>query len=273
MVLRLAFSVAVHTEPRILIVDEALAVGDAAFRQRCMRRIHDLRAAGVTILFVSHDTGDVKALCERCLWLDRGLVRGLGEADEVVARYLATTVASHQKPGPATAPAPPLVSEAIPGAIPEAIPTPLAGTHRYGNRAAEVIACSRPAPDAASDVFLRLRVRALDHVAAPILGFLVRNAKGETIFGTNSARENHPLPALRPGEEHSVDFLLDMPRLAPGPYTISAAVSNGAIDKFEVCDYIEDALAFTVEPHARPVEGYLELPCRAVVIHRHAPDS
>ena len=92
MVLRLAFAVAAHSDPRILIVDEALAVGDVAFRQRCMRRIHELRAQGVTILFVSHDTGDVKALCERCLWLEKGVVRALGEADSVVARYLAATL-------------------------------------------------------------------------------------------------------------------------------------------------------------------------------------
>src|SRR5580692_4915873 len=101
MVLRLAFAVVAHSDPRILIVDEALAVGDVAFRQRCMRRIHEMRAAGVTILFVSHDTGDVKALCERCLWLEHGIVRGLGEADEVVARYLATTIDRTQLSKPA----------------------------------------------------------------------------------------------------------------------------------------------------------------------------
>ncbi len=92
MVLRLAFAVAAHVDPEILIVDEALAVGDIAFRQRCMRRIHDLRARGATILFVSHETTDVKALCERCLWLDNGEVRELGEADHVVAQYLSATL-------------------------------------------------------------------------------------------------------------------------------------------------------------------------------------
>ena len=101
MVLRLAFAVVAHSDPRILIVDEALAVGDVAFRQRCMRRIHELRAAGVTILFVSHDTSDVKALCARCLWLEHGAVRALGESDEVVARYLAATLDRRQLPEPA----------------------------------------------------------------------------------------------------------------------------------------------------------------------------
>ena len=94
MVLRLAFAVAAHVDPEILIVDEALAVGDIAFRQRCMRKIHELRAHGVTILFVSHETSDVKALCERCLWLDNGVPRELGEADDVVAAYLSASLRS-----------------------------------------------------------------------------------------------------------------------------------------------------------------------------------
>src|SRR6185437_15553780 len=92
MVLRLAFAVAAHVDPEILIVDEALAVGDIAFRQRCMRKIHELRARGATILFVSHETSDIKALCERCLWLRNGVVQELGEADEVVAKYLSSAL-------------------------------------------------------------------------------------------------------------------------------------------------------------------------------------
>ena len=70
MAIRLAFAVAIHVDPEILIVDEALAVGDIYFRQRCMRKVHELRAQGVTILFVSHDVGDVKAIGDRVMWLD-----------------------------------------------------------------------------------------------------------------------------------------------------------------------------------------------------------
>src|SRR5947209_5132601 len=92
MVLRLAFAVVAHVDPEILIVDEALSVGDIAFRQRCMRRIHDLRTNGTTILFVSHETTDVKAICERCLWLQDGVTRHIGASDEVVAHYLAATL-------------------------------------------------------------------------------------------------------------------------------------------------------------------------------------
>jgi lipopolysaccharide transport system ATP-binding protein len=258
MVLRLAFAVVAHSNPRLLIVDEALAVGDIAFRQRCMRRIHELRSTGVTMLFVSHDATDVKALCARCLWLEHGRMRRLGEADDVVARYLASTLNPRQRPEQ-------------PGVAEEqakAIATPEKGVHRFGNRAAEVTGISLPG-DPAHDSWLRMHVTAKSIIAAPIVGFLVRNEKGENIFGTNSARENHPLPLLSPGDEQAIDFHLNAPHLAPGQYAISVAISNGTLDQYEICDYIEDAITFRVEPHARPVTGYMELPCRAVAIHRN----
>jgi lipopolysaccharide transport system ATP-binding protein len=257
MVLRLAFAVVAHSNPRILIVDEALAVGDIAFRQRCMRRIHELRSTGVTMLFVSHDATDVKALCARCLWLEHGRMRRLGEADDVVARYLASTLNPRQNPEQASG-----ADEQA-----KAIATPQKGVHRFGNRAAEVTGVGLPG-DPAHDSWLRMRVTAKSAIAAPIVGFLVRNEKGENIFGTNSARENHPLPLLNPGDERAIDFHLNAPRLAPGQYAISVAISNGTLDRYEICDYIEDAISFRVEPHARPVTGYMELPCRAVAIHR-----
>ena len=258
MVLRLAFAVVAHSNPRILIVDEALAVGDIAFRQRCMRRIHELRSAGVTMLFVSHDATDVKALCARCLWLEHGRMRRLGEADDVVARYLASTLNPHQhseQPKTVEAQA-------------KAIATPEKGVHRFGNRAAEVTGISLP-QDPAHDSWLRMRVTAKSVIAEPIVGFLLRNEKGENIFGTNSGRENHPLPLLNPGDEQVIDFHLNAPHLAPGQYSISVAISNGTLDQYEICDYIEDAITFRVEPHSRPITGYMELPCRAVAIHRN----
>ncbi len=87
MYVRLAFSVAIHVDPQILIVDEALAVGDSRFQAKCLNRIKAMQAEGVTILFVSHDVGAVRSLCERALWLDKGRVRMLGDAFSVTAQY------------------------------------------------------------------------------------------------------------------------------------------------------------------------------------------
>ena len=267
MVLRLAFAVVAHSEPRILIVDEALAVGDIAFRQRCMRRIHEMRADGVTILFVSHDAGDVKALCEKCLWLDRGQVRALGEADEVVTRYLASTV---DRTAPEKSqPRPVAIANDSANEPAHAIAEPAKGTYRFGNGAAEVIGAGVGDSSSGDVPWLRMRVRASRVVSAPIVGFLVRNAKGETIFGTNSARENHPLAPLQPGDELAANFHLTVPGLASGDYSITVAIADGSMEEYEVCDYVQDATAFQVKPAARPVSGYMEIPCRAVVVHRN----
>src|SRR4029077_12745097 len=89
MVVRLAFAVAINVDPEILLVDEALAVGDIYFRQRCMRKVHELRQRGITILFVSHAVSDVKAIGDRVLWLDRGRMIDVGEPDRVISKYLA----------------------------------------------------------------------------------------------------------------------------------------------------------------------------------------
>jgi len=93
MLMRLAFAVSIHVDADILLVDEALAVGDIAFRQRCMHRIHEMRERGLSILFVSHSSEDVRAISDRCLWLEQGSVQALGTTDGVVGQYLASMTA------------------------------------------------------------------------------------------------------------------------------------------------------------------------------------
>ena len=87
MTLRLAFSIAIHVEPDILIIDEVLAVGDQAFQTKCMNKILEFKEQGKTLLFVSHSTGAVQKLCERALWLDHGELLMDGDAAEVAAAY------------------------------------------------------------------------------------------------------------------------------------------------------------------------------------------
>ncbi len=87
MRLRLAFAVAAHLEPELMLVDEVLAVGDVEFQRRCLRRMSTLRAEGRTVVFVSHDLGAITRLCPRAVWIDRGALRRDGEAREVVEEY------------------------------------------------------------------------------------------------------------------------------------------------------------------------------------------
>jgi lipopolysaccharide transport system ATP-binding protein len=289
MVLRLAFAVAAHVDPEILIVDEALAVGDIAFRQRCMRKIHELRAHGATILIVSHETSDVKALCERCLWLENGVPRELGEADDVVAAYLSASLRSEiqqsqirQREAERT---PEKASECkVPPAFIPAIEVAIKG-HRYGDGRATIVgadlidANGQSVRDAIPRhrLVLRIGFRANAAMVSPIAGFLVRNSRGENIFGSNTARENYPLSPTSPGDRNSVDFHWSVPDLVPGAYRISLAVSDGNVEGFEVCDYIEDALEITAAANPgsngtasrNGSKGYFQLHCAAVTIHRN----
>jgi lipopolysaccharide transport system ATP-binding protein len=259
-VLRLAFAVAAHIEPEIMIVDEALAVGDIAFRHRCMRRIHELRARGTTILFVSHETSDVKALCERCVWLEKGAVRESGDADNVVAKYLSATMLREESRIPS-------------GAV--GLRTAFEG-RRYGNGHATITGTdlldaafrSTRVMKPRERVTLRIAFQVNAAIASPIVGFLVRNSRGENIFGSNTARERYPLPAMAQGHAQTIDFQWSAPELAPGDYRISIAVSDGDMERFHVCDYIEDAIEARAAGGAS--RGYFQLHCAALAIHRHA---
>jgi lipopolysaccharide transport system ATP-binding protein len=232
-----------------------------------MRRIHDLRAGGTTILFVSHETGDVKALCERCLWLENGSVRGLGEADDVVGDYLSAMMRRERVRDAKER------TSAVQSA-PEVVRT-LSGTHRYGDGSAEVSGAELTTAaglhlerwTAGVSAVLRLSFRVRAALRAPIAGFLVRNEKGETIFGSNTTRENYPLPEMEAGEVHTVDFHWVLPELAPGKYYVSVAVSEGTLDDFHVCDYVEDGIVIEAPSTGRGVHGYLRLRCSSVEIH------
>jgi len=309
MVLRLAFAVAAHVDPEILIVDEALAVGDIAFHQRCMRKIHDLRARGTTILFVSHATSDVKALCERCLWLQNGVVQELGEADEVVAKYL--SAALHRETLHRAGVRKETPQDRGEGAVAADWTAPSSATelgagsesarhgYRYGDGRATIIGADLVGADsvvadhvndhvnsrsqsvrtvtALDRLVLKMSFRVNAEMASPIVGFLVRNHRGENIFGSNTARENYPLPTMTSGDAQNVDFHWSVPGLAPGAYRISLAVADGNIEEFQMCDYVEDAIELKAAANARSnadalagtYRGYFELHCAAVTIHRN----
>ncbi|MDP9055501.1 MAG: ABC transporter ATP-binding protein [Acidobacteriota bacterium] len=291
MALRLAFAVAAFVDPEILIVDEALAVGDIAFRQRCMRKIHELRAAGATLLFVSHEASDVKAVCDQCLWLDKGVVQELGEADEVVAKYLRATMYRETQTEHREA-----ENDAgtlrMPASDPEiARHRPVIrfrnepNGYRYGDGrvrllGGDILNTNGESIDQVQwgdHVTVRLSFRSAAVVPEPIAGFLFRNSRGENIFGSNTARENYPMPAMSAGEEHTVDFLWSVPSLRPDIYRISLGVADGNIQDVRMCDYVEDALTLELlspwnqadHPSACAVTGYFRLRCAAVTVHRN----
>ncbi|MBZ5578547.1 MAG: ABC transporter ATP-binding protein [Acidobacteriia bacterium] len=275
MVVRLAFAIAVHVDPEILLVDEALAVGDLGFRQRCMRKVHELRARGVTILFVSHSLADVKAVGDRVLWLDHGRMAGLGSPEQVVGDYLAAMTAKdsryllrHAHSGEAALG--PVASS------PETVENLPNIDRRYGDGRAVVLGIvvlnQQGYPlhwlEPGSRILIRISVRAHDHLPNPIVGFMLRNQLGIDFWGTDTAREDCTLSPLRPGDILTVDFHTDLPELYPAAFSFSPAISDGSLHDFTVCDWIDNAIVLQMERSQGEVYGYIHIPCRVDVNSR-----
>jgi lipopolysaccharide transport system ATP-binding protein len=270
MIVRLAFAVAIHVDPEILLVDEALAVGDVYFRQRCMRKVHEMRAKGATILFVSHSTGDIKALGDRALWLDHGRMMALGDTDLVVSKYLAAMAAkdsvyrSHEIPSQKDTlySAPPEIVDSIPNI-----------DHRFGDGRAEVLGIGAYSPEGSrlsslqpsSTMVVRISVRAKSNLDQPIVGFMFRNHLGVDFAGTNTAREGYDLPPLIMGAICTVDFYLDLPQIYASLFSFSPAVADGTLEHYSICDWIDNALVLPMERSDAPVYGQVHFPCRVQI--------
>ncbi len=279
MIVRLAFAVAINVDPEILLVDEALAVGDIYFRQRCMRKVHELRSRQVTILFVSHSLGDVKAVGDRVMWLDRGRLAEIGAPEEVVSKYLAHMVEKDaaylklQREAGRPAGAVPVVAPEVVESIPNI-------DFRYGNKAAEVIgiavldASGQPVGlvEPASRILVRVSVRARAALPSPIVGFMLRNHLGIDFSGTNTAREGFDLPPMAPGDIYTVDFHLTVPELYPAHFSLSPAIANGTLRGYEMCDWIDNAVTVQMAPSDGEIYGYVRLPCR-VQLNSRIPAS
>ena len=274
MVIRLGFAVAIHVDPEILLVDEALAVGDAYFRQRCMRKVHELRRRGITILFVSHATGDVKALGDRAMWLEKGVVRAVGKTDLVVAQYLAAMsekdrayqVHEQAREFPLEEarrlPGPEELVEGIPNI-----------DHRFGDGKAEVIGIAVLDAEGSriaslqphSTIVVRISVRAKENLDRPIVGFMFRNHLGVDFAGTNTARERQDLPPMMAADVCTVDFYLDLPALYASSFSFSPAIANGSLEHYSMCDWIDNAVVLQMEKSDQPMYGQFHLDCRVKV--------
>ena len=271
MLVRLAFAVAVHLDPDILIVDEALSVGDIYFRQRCMRKIHEMRNRGVTIVYVTHDVADVKSLGHRTLWLDRGRPAALGDSAEVVQKYLTALIAKDaqrlRKGQEHTAG--PAADYREPAQIVTSI---AAGARRHGDARGEVLGISvmddreRPIDAARTPVRLlvRISVRAREAIRLPIVGLLIRTEAGVDFTGANTASEGVEMAPLEAGQAATVDFHIRLPEVAAGRYSFAPAICDGTLLDFTICDLAEDAAALRVLGGDAPVRGSMRIPCAAV---------
>ena len=269
MGVRLAFAVAIHVEPEILLVDEALSVGDIYFRQRCMRKVHEMRDAGVTILFVSHAIAEVKALGDRTMWLDSGRIKDIGNTDAVVTRYMAAMV---EKDNVYLAGAHRKVQDAPhePVRAPEIVDTIPNIDHRFGDGRAEILGIA--VYDAAghrlfvlepsSTIVVRISVRAIEDLTLPIVGFMMRNHIGLDFAGTNTSREAFDLPPMAAGDIYTVDFHIQLPELYPSAFSFSPAIADGTLHSYRTCDWVDNAIVLQMGPADGEVYGHIHLPCR-----------
>jgi len=274
MMVRLAFAVAINLDPDILLVDEALAVGDIYFRQRCMRKIHELHRRGVTIIFVSHSAADIKSLAQQVAWLEHGRLVQCGEPDDVIGKYLAAMVSKdtrYRKQQVSDAEATSRVSSG-PAVAPEIVENIPNIDFRYGNKDAEILGIavlSESGDDLAllpqgGTILVRISVQAHAEVTMPIVGFLIKNHLGIELAGTNTALEEIELPAFSAGDIYTIDFELHLPELYPAHFSFTPAVANGTLEAFEICDWIDNAITLQAEK-GRLVYGYLHFPCRVHV--------
>jgi ABC-type polysaccharide/polyol phosphate transport system ATPase subunit len=246
MYVRLAFSTAIHVNPDILIVDEALAVGDAVFANRCIRKFEELREKKTTVLFVSHDLGLVKQLSNRAIFLLNGRIEAEGEPKHVIDKYIGV-VLERQK------------------AFEQSDRrSHLTSSYRHGDGSSEILDVAllddagRPIGVLSSGDRVTIRIRTVfRRRVEPMVGILIRNRIGMEIYGTNTNIEQIDLGGFDAGEELDIDFQFDC-WLTPQQYTVTVATQyrDGSSH-----DWLDDVLSFEVVSR-RQAAGVADLRAR-----------
>jgi lipopolysaccharide transport system ATP-binding protein len=232
MYVRLAFSTAIHVEPDILIVDEALAVGDAVFANRCVRKFEELKQRKVTVLFVSHDLGLVKQLSDRAILLLGGRIEAQGDPKDVINRYIG------------------LVLEKQKSEVARSGSREVQGSFRHGDGTSEILEIeltnargeSGRAFGSGDRVTVRVRSRFHRAKSDPMVGILIRTRIGMDVYGTNTRLEQIELGDFEVGEELDIQFSFDC-WLTPQEYTLTVATQSADGSSH---DWVDDAIAFEI---------------------------
>lgn len=255
MTMRLAFAVIAHVDADVLIVDEALAVGDVFFVQKCMRFIREFQKSG-SLLFVTHDTTALQSLCQNAIWLEKGRLKESGSARQISENYLMATYAEKQS------------VSFLGGASgrPEKNPEDRQSANNFSDHRKDLINASNLRNDikvfqfdeygtsfgaggamieavvlrdartqstlayvvGGEEVVLEISVRAKTALDRPIVGFFIKNQLGQNLFGDNTylSYESNPV-AVASGQIFTASFRFLMPYLPAGDYMVCAACANG----------------------------------------------
>lgn len=276
MYVRLAFAVVAHVDADILVIDEALAVGDALFTQKCMRFLRDFQKEG-TVLFVSHDMGALHSLCQKAYWLDKGKLKASGTPKDVSAAYLAAIYEEQQGPSAVSASV-----ESSAQIAPESDVLPSIEQRPLRDMRLDFINQSRFRNDielfsfkedaqsfgkggakirnvrlldaggqplqwvvGGEPVTLQIRCHAIKALFSPIVGFFIKDRLGQPLFGDNTYLSFMENPLSVPAEsDFSATFSFAMPILPVGEYSINAALAEGTQHDHIQHHWIHDAMTF-----------------------------
>ena len=246
MFVRLAFAVAINIDPEILIVDEALSVGDVFFQAKCYHKFEEFKEMGKTIVFVSHDLSSISKYCDRVVLLNQGTKLGEGEPKKMIDIYKQVLVGQYAIP------------ESDNGNLldDEEVRRAAAGNPElleYGSKKAVITeyyitdekGTKTPAILKGSTFTIHMKVRMEEDLQAPIFAFTIKNVRGTEITGTNTMFEKAFLEPVKAGEEKEVTFTQNM-NLQGGDYLLSLGVTGYENDDFTVYHRLYDVLNLTV---------------------------
>lgn len=236
MVMRLAFAIGIHADPRCFVIDEALSVGDAHFQQKCMRRIREFRAQGGSIIFVSHDLNAVKMLCDKVIVLEGGKAVFEGEP-EAGANYYNRLLAEETD----------LDGQAVQQA-------------HYGTGEVAIVDCTLAGRDSGGSILtsgehveIDIELEAQQDLDDITLGLMIRDRFGQDIFGTNTWYLDQPL-AMRAGERKRCRLEIEM-WLAPGKYTLTLALHESSDHTRRCYQWCDNLVRFDVAGIRGPTFG------------------
>ena len=265
MIVRLAFAAAINVNPDVLVIDEALAVGDGVFVHRCIQKIRDFQSAGGTILFVSHDTGSIARLCSHAIWLDQSRMRDRGSPSDVTRGYQAwiyeeinaknridkvieSTDQPEQKSEP-LAPAKSSKSNALKQNPYSNQPyINFSKVERFGSGRAEIIAFHVLKPGETEElvqvspkdeILLVIKVLAHDRIEQPFVGVSLFDPIRTSISGVNTYQHKYDLSSLSSGQILTVQFAIRWPEIYGGGYVLEPAVADGSQENHEMLDWIQ----------------------------------
>jgi lipopolysaccharide transport system ATP-binding protein len=282
MYVRLAFAVIAHVDADILVIDEALAVGDMVFIQKCMRFIRQFQKSG-TLLFVSHDAAAIQSLCSRGIWLNNGRTELIGSSKKVSESYLEyslqkisgeeqTSNSKEVNPNPPNIDSGDDFSSVINYDAVNTVSDNIANASGWRTGKAEILSINFSEVSSGMNkvlqggevVRVRIRAKAYEDLPKPIIGFVLRDRLGQDLFGENTLSFTDITELLiNGGQEFEGVFEFILPMLPNGQYALMASVANGSLFDNVQHHWMNDALVINVSS-SKVRYGVIGIPFRSV---------